>query len=270
VVLGVTNPQVVVREMSVANLPGSELRRSLPFQVHDQLPLPVDRSLLDFYPLENPGTNETVRGLLIAAPKDPVLTTVRAVEKAGLTVDRVDLASFALLRAVSVLDSAVEALVDIGAQSTSIVVHVDGVPLIVRTVPRGGAEVTAALASRLRIEVGEAELLKCRVGLLPDEGPEVPQIVRDAIRPLLSELRSSFGYLASASNPRQVARLALSGGGSLLPGLAELLGSEMGVPVVIADPLIRLRTVRRGRHDGLERFRSSAAVSVGLTLRVAS
>ena len=37
VVLGVTNPQTVVREMSVANLPEREMRKSLPFQVRDML-----------------------------------------------------------------------------------------------------------------------------------------------------------------------------------------------------------------------------------------
>src|SRR5436305_10156812 len=32
VVLGISNPQTVVREMSVANLPAREMRKSLPFQ----------------------------------------------------------------------------------------------------------------------------------------------------------------------------------------------------------------------------------------------
>src|SRR5436305_8279193 len=95
VVLGVANPQVVVREMSVANLPRKELRRSLPFQVRDMLPLAVDRSLLDFYPLGGADERHMLRGLLIAAPKEPVLTAIRAVEQAGLRVVRVDLASLA-------------------------------------------------------------------------------------------------------------------------------------------------------------------------------
>ena len=146
-----TNPQLVVREMSVANLPAKEMRQSLPFQVRDMLPLAVERSLLDFHPLEEPGDSPTVRGLLIAMPKDAVMATVEAVEKAGLHVDGVDLASFAVLRAVSRLDSQVEAIVDIGAQVTSLVVHADGEPLIVRTVPRGGTEITESMAARLGV-----------------------------------------------------------------------------------------------------------------------
>ena len=65
-----TNPQLVVREMSVSNLPAKEMRKSLPFQVRDMLPLAVERSLLDFHPLEEPGDSPTVRGLLIAVPKE--------------------------------------------------------------------------------------------------------------------------------------------------------------------------------------------------------
>ncbi|HEX8627442.1 MAG TPA: type IV pilus assembly protein PilM [Catenuloplanes sp.] len=270
VVLGVTNPQIVVREMSVSNLPPRELRASLPFQVRDVLPLPVEKSLLDFYPLEDPGTNTTVRGLLIAAPKDPVMTAVQAVQRAGLHVTRVDLASFALLRAASQLDSQVEALVDIGAQSTSVVVHTDGNPLIVRTVPRGGTEITEKIATRLRISAAEAEALKCRVGLLPDRDPDTAEAIDDAVRPLINELRSSFTYLASGERQSRVTRVALSGGGSLLPGLPDVIAEQLDVTAVIADPVMRLRDVRRGKRDELSRFRSSAAVSIGLTLGAAA
>src|SRR5687768_1272266 len=70
VVLGVTNPQIVVRPMSVSNLPAREMRASLPFQVRDALPLPVEKSLLDFQALEDPGKAKTVRGILVAAPKE--------------------------------------------------------------------------------------------------------------------------------------------------------------------------------------------------------
>jgi type IV pilus assembly protein PilM len=268
VVLGVTNPQVVVRRMTVANLPQRELRKSLPFQVRDALPLPPDKSLLDFYRLDDPGTAENVDGLLIAAPKEPVLAAVRAVERAGLHVSRVDLASFALLRATSYLDGQVEALVDIGARATSVVVHTDGRPFIVRSVPRGGDEITEMIAARLGATVAEAESLKCRVGLQPEENGEVAELVREALRPLVSELRGSFAYLSTSGQAR-VRRLALSGGGALLPGLTDLLRSQLDIEVAVVDPAMRLRDARRAKHDGPEHLQSSAAVSIGLTLGAA-
>jgi type IV pilus assembly protein PilM len=237
--------------------------------VRDALPLPVERAVLDFHPLEDPGKAETVRGLLIAAPKDAVLNAVHAIERSGLHVDNVDLASFALLRCTSRLDGQAEAIVDIGAQSTTVVVHRDGVPLMVRTIPRGGAEITELLTARLEITVKEAEKLKCSIGLDSDARPESAEVVWEAVRPLVNEIRSSFTYLASSESQARVARIALSGGGALLPGLAEVLAARLAVEVVVADPTARLRKPRGSSPEGLKKFRSSAAVSIGLTLGAA-
>jgi type IV pilus assembly protein PilM len=270
VTVGVTNPQLVVREMSVSNLPAKEMRKSLPFQVRDMLPLAVERSLLDFHPLEDPGTNPTVRGLLIAMPKDAVMTVVQAVEKAGLHVVSVDLASFALLRAASRLDTQVEAIVDIGAEVTSVVVHADGEPLIVRTVPRGGAEITETMATRLGIPGPDAEVLKCRFGLHGDGSPDTAVAAADAVRPLVNELRSSFTYLASSERQKQVTRISLCGGTALMPGLAEHIQRQLNVAVMYADSAGRLRDTRKARQRGFDSFVPSAAVSIGLTLGAAA
>ena len=268
--LGVTNPQLVVREVSVSNLPAKEMRKSLPFQVRDMLPLAVERSLLDFHPLEEPGDNPTVRGLLIAMPKDAVMTTVEAVEKASLHVVGVDLASFAVLRAASRLDAQVEALVDIGAEVTSVVVHTDGEPLIVRTVPRGGTEITESMATRLGVPPAEAEVVKCRFGLHGDGNPDTATAAADAVRPLVSELRSSFTYLASGERQKQVTRISLCGGSALMPGLAEHLQQQLSVAVMYADSAGRLRDTRKARQRGFDTFVPSAAVSIGLTLGAAA
>jgi type IV pilus assembly protein PilM len=271
VVVGVTSHQIVVREMTVPNLPARELRQSLPFQVRDVLPMPVDKALLDFYPLEKSKKAETVRGLLIAAPKENVLTMVHVVEKAGLKVSRVDLASFALLRAAAQLDAKVEAIADIGAEATNIVIHVDGEPRIVRTIPRGGADVTELIANRMGLSLADAEDLKCRVGLIPTENIRATEVIRDAMRPLISEIRSSFAYLQAADAQARVGSLSLCGGSALLPGLVDTLNNELGVRVFIADPLMRLRESRkRGKHNQLAMFRSSAAISIGLTLAAAA
>ncbi|GAA3912643.1 type IV pilus assembly protein PilM [Actinoplanes auranticolor] len=268
--LGVTNPQLVVRETAVSNLPAKEMRKSLPFQVRDLLPLAVERSLLDFRPLEEPGNNPTIRGLLIAMPKDAVKALVQAVEKAGLHVVNVDLSSFALLRAASRLDAQVEAIVDIGAEVTSVVVHVDGEPLIVRTVPRGGIEITESIAARLGIPAAEAEALKCRFGLHGDGRPDTAAAAADAIRPLISELRSSFTYLASGERQKQVTRVSLCGGSALMPGLAGHIQQQLGVSVVYADSASRLHDTRRYRQRSFDSFLPSAAVSIGLTLGAAA
>jgi type IV pilus assembly protein PilM len=233
------------------------------------LPLPPERTLLDFWPLEDPGASRTVRGLLIAAPKESVLNSVRAVEKAGLHVERVDLASFALLRAACRLDTQVEAIIDIGYRTTSLVVHADGEPLIVRTLPRGSHDLTDAIAQQLQVTLEEAEALKCELGMRAGPRKEAsPNVVREAVRPLISEIRSSFAYLTAGDRESTVTRLALAGGGGQLPGLDDELAEDLQVEVVAADATSRVHTAAAS-HGALDAFRSTAGVSIGLTLGAA-
>jgi type IV pilus assembly protein PilM len=187
-----------------------------------------------------------------------------------LRVAHVDLACFAALRAAAHLANDTEALLDIGANGTNIIVHTDGIPMIVRTVPRGGAEITTMMASRLGLSSAEAEALKCRVGLNAEENPDSAEVIIEAIRPLVTEIRGSFNYFAAAHPDTRIKRLALVGGAALLRGLPEMLTTELGLPTFLSDPLQRTNDLRKGgRHDSLGRFRSSAAVSIGLTLGAA-
>jgi type IV pilus assembly protein PilM len=269
VVLGLANPQVVVRETAVLNLPDRELRRSLPFQVQDALPMPVQRCVLDFHPVQRSAGAETVRGLLIAAPKDAVLAAVHAVERAGLHVARVDLAAFALIRAASGVDGQVEAMVDIGARVTTVVVHSDGRPVIVRTVPRGGAEITETIADRLGGGLADAESVKRRIGMRAELDLETAELIRDAGRPVVSEIRGSLAYLNAADPQARVTRIVLSGGGSLLPGFADALAGQFDIDVRPADPVVRVRDRRGGPPGDPDVFRATAAVPIGLTLGAA-
>jgi type IV pilus assembly protein PilM len=138
--------------------------------------------------------------------------------------------------------------------------------LIVRTIPRGGQEITAMMAKRLGVETHEAESIKCRVGLLADTATETAVVIREAVRPLINEVRSSFAYLTSGEQQTRVARLVLTGGGALLAGLADALSDQLGVEVGIADPLARLRGPGNRQDDELERCRCAAAVAIGQTL----
>ena len=59
----------------------------------------------------------------------------------------------------------VEALVDVGARVTNIVVHQGGVPRFVRILLMGGQDVTDAVAERMGVPQEQAEALKQQLGL---------------------------------------------------------------------------------------------------------
>ena len=122
-----------------------------------------------------------MNGLLIATPRQPVLTAVDAVERAGLKVARVDLSSFAMLRSIADEHLAVEAVIDLGADLTTIVIHNRGVPKLVRTLARGGRELTARLVDRMDLPEEVAEQAKYEIGLV--ESVRTPRSLAPSTKP---------------------------------------------------------------------------------------
>lgn len=268
VTVGIANQRVVVREVELPQMPAADLKKALPFQVQDVLPMPVDSALMDFLPVEvrTTGSGAVVRGLLVAAWRDTVTGLVTAVEGARLVPDAVDLASFAVLRAVGSglgSDTRTEALVDIGSTITQVVVHTGGSPRFVRILLAGGDDITEALAERAGVSLEEADRLKCELGLGDGQGAAtvVGHAVEAAALGFLEEVRSTVDYAAATSGHR-AERIVLTGGGARLSGLAPRLAAITGLPVELGSVE---RRVRLGKHATTV-HPDSAAVAVGLAL----
>ena len=276
VVLGVGNPRVVVRELELPWLPMAQLRASLPFQVQELLPMPVEDALLDYYPTgEYTGpTGRTLQGLLVAASRETVRSNVMAAESAGLKPQMVDLNAFALLRAMSrgELADKIIAVVDVGARVTNVMIAANGVPRFTRTLPSGGQDVTDALAGNMSIANPEAETLKREIGIGYSVRPELASgaaAVAEVTRALVEAARNTFVYY-SGNNPGAGIDIALlTGGGSQLPGLGQYLSTASRLPVAFGDPLAAMK-VSPSVRDRLPAATGSLAIPVGLAFGVAA
>jgi type IV pilus assembly protein PilM len=275
VALGVANQRVVVRQVDLPFMPPAELRASLPLQVQDYLPMPVDECVLDFHVTEErrDGESRQLRGLLVAASREMVSSNVATVQAAGLRATSVDLTSFAVLRSVARRQSeaATEALVDIGARVSNLVIHSDGVPRFVRVLLSGGQDVTDAIAERLGVPAALAEGIKRGVaGDVPDRERDLVQSAIDLMQEVfVDEIRSSIDYYSASNAQFPVERIVVSGGGSLLEGVVERLQTATRRPVVAGDPVSGLHIGRTGLDDDqLAAVQPLAAVPVGLALGV--
>ena len=170
VVIGIANQRVVVRQIDLPYLDEKELRDSLRFQVADHVPMPVEDAELDFEIIEDfqtEGGDHLMRVLLVAAASDMVNGFVQAASDGGLDPAGVDLTPFAVTRAVSpaargeVGAAGAEAVVDVGAGVTNIVVHEGGRIRFTRTLPNlGGDDFTETIVEQLRVSREDAERMK--------------------------------------------------------------------------------------------------------------
>ncbi|GAC1610054.1 MAG: type IV pilus assembly protein PilM [Mycobacteriales bacterium] len=283
VVVGVANQKVVVRQVDLPWLPVNELRKSLSFQVQDFIPMPVEQAILDFHPLEE-FTNEQggrmLRVLLVAAARDMVGSAMDAVTKAGLEPSMVDLNSFAVLRSLVTGGSGIgsmeaEALVDVGASVTNIVVHQGGVPRFVRILLMGGADITDAVAERLGVPMDQAESVKQGNGLatIPGQGESHPasRAIEQTGSAFVEEVRGSLDYYLAQAGAARIGRVVLSGGGSRLTGLVERVSAATRLPVETARVMSTLKMGKTGlTADQLAYVEPMVTVPVGLAMGMAS
>jgi type IV pilus assembly protein PilM len=282
VVIGVANQKVIVRQVDLPWMPPEELKKSLAFQVSDLIPMPVEAAVLDFHPLEE-RTGDTgarlKRGLLVAASRDMVNANLAAVQRAGLSPVMVDLTSFAVIRSVASFDdlgvgAPVEALVDVGARVTNIIVHQGGVPKFVRILLMGGQDVTDAVAERMGIPQLEAEAMKQRLGDEPADGfgaQAADRVVDATMAAFVDEVRGSLDYYLASSGSAPIARLFLTGGGARLTRLASRLAAATRVTVEEGNPMHALAIGKTGLSPEQIAFvQPLAAVPVGLALGAAS
>lgn len=282
VVLGVANQKVVVRQVDLPWMPVEELRKSLPFQVQDFIPMPVDQAILDFHPIEEFTASDgsrTLRVLLVAASREMIGSLLAAVKGAGLQPTQIDLSSFALVRSVvadvALLPGDAEVIVDIGARVTNIVVHQGGVPRFVRVLLMGGENITDAVAERMGVPFEQAEGIKQQLGMpaasaeLAFEHPAT-RVVEQTAAAFLEEVRGSLAYYRGQPGAVRIAKISLSGGGSRLTNLASRLAEATRLPVEPVAALGRFGADKTGlTAEQLNYAEPASTVSLGLALGVA-
>jgi type IV pilus assembly protein PilM len=287
VVFSVANDRVLVRQLDLDWMEPADFRKALAYSVADQIPMTLDDANLDYHVLEDIaavpefGLDRTLRILLVAATRDMVETFSSALDMAGLSPVHAELAPFALIRAAApttlptAADTA-EAIVDIGADTLTVVAHTGGRPRFVRTVGSlGGRLITGELQQKFGWSFDEAEQAKASYGLprqraAGEIGVDHPaqRAMEERVTAVVAEVRTTLNFfLGAGTGVTQLSRIVLTGGGSLLVGLDERIGEAMQTPVVGLTPpdAVKLAGVTSSDLNGA----GSVALLAGLAMGVA-
>lgn len=306
VFMGVGNQRVVVREIALPLLPEKELRASLGFQVQEFIPMAVDDAVLDYDPIgEFEQDDRTMlRMLLVAAQRSMVETVVSAATGAKLEPVGLDLVPFALVRSVGTTgvgmdleEDGDEAVIDIGAHVTNIVVHARGTVRFVRILPSGGRDVTIAIARGIGVDDEVAERIKRGEDVAFDEAPtpddrgggdegdegehegsegasalgppdldRAGEIAMQRAGSFVDEIRSSLEFYTAQAQGARIARVLVTGGGSKLEGLLDLLRQRIPVQVEAGRVFERARSQLSLSEEALAEAEPVLAVAVGLAI----
>lgn len=255
-----------------ADLSEDELEAQVELEAANYIPYPIDEVNIDFNTLgAMPGAADMQQVLLVAARADDVGARQSALEIAGLKAQVMDVEAFAIENAFELMQPSLNipggglvALVDIGASMTTLNILRDGRSLYAREQVFGGRQLTEEIMRRYGLTYEEAGRAK-RLGGLPESYDyEVLEPFRETLAQQVSRLLQ-FYYASSEYN--RVDQIVLSGGCASIPGIAQQVEEQLGVPTVVANPLAQMTLGPRVQAQALAQDAPALMIACGLALR---
>ena len=236
--VGVANQRTVLRTLELPPVTdGKELAAAVRFQAQDEVPMPLSNAVLDFHALgivDTPG-GPRQRVALVAAQRDMVEHLLAAVRGAGLRAEGVDLSAFALIRSLYRPDPEHEGRVlYLNVDGLTNMAIAEGSACRFTRVVGGGLEAMAGqLAERHGISLDNARALIAVANLTAPDSveEELRSVLENGIREIAGEVRNSLDFHRSQENGGDVSGVVLSGAALDIPGFADALEGELGVPL---------------------------------------
>jgi type IV pilus assembly protein PilM len=284
-VLALDDRLVRSRSFRLPEMPAEELRAAVELDGPEKLGFgSADECVVDALPAGTIRQGESTKQevIYVGVPRRPVERLIDRLGAIGVRTSSVEPGFCAAARAFARTfqrerdRSAVRVVVDIGWRSTAVLLLRGPALAFHKHLEFGGVDLERACADRLGLEpeaVGELRRRRMRPG--SDVDDRADRAMFNAVRPLMSdlahEIRLCLRYYSVTFRGAQPETCFLVGGESPEPGLAGVVGSALGMPTEVGDPLMnveapghvtaRVRGWRRGAPA------SEWTVAAGLSLR---
>ena len=257
-----------------SNLAYSDLEGQVELQADQYIPFPMEEVSFDFEVIGESERDPDMQDVLLVATRtENVDQRQVAVESAGLDARVVDVEAFAVENACQLLahqmidngEGKFIAIVDFGASSTTFSVLKDLKVIYTRDFAFGGQQLTEEIMRTYGLSVEDAGRAKKEGGLPSNYQPEVLDAFIDDMSQQVS--RSLQFFLASGSDREQPDQILVCGGCANIPGVAEVIGSRVGIPTEIGDPLGQMKLSTKAKAQGVRSDATALLTACGLALR---
>ncbi len=255
-----------------ADLDEDDMESQVELEAVNYIPYPIEEVNLDFEVLgPMPNNPEMMQVLLAASRAENVEMRASALELGGLAAKVMDVEAFAIENAFGLLADGLNlrrdglaALVDVGATMTTLNILRNGRSLYSREQVFGGKQLTDEVMRRYGLSYEEAGLAKRQGGLPESYEIEVLEPFKEALVQQISRLLQFF-YAGSEFN--RVDQVVLAGGCASIPGVAEMVEEQIGVPTTVANPLAHMTLGPRVQAHALAQDAPALMIACGLALR---
>lgn len=261
----------VIRYVNFLKMNKAELRQALKFEAQKHIPFSLSEVNIDAEILKDDLPENKMLVLIAALKKELIQQRAKCLENAGLRPNIIDIDSLALINSFSFNYPKVEipenksvCLLNIGASISNVNILDNGIPRLSRDIHSAGADFTKKLMDIFEVDFKTAEGLK--INPPEDKSDKIRAGFENVLTNLASEIRTSFDYYES-QNASSVVKIFLSGGGSKISGVAEMLSIALGIPVEAWDPFKKIEISDKIDLPKLNSFSGQFNIAVGLALR---
>ena len=256
------------------NLSAADMEGQVEMQADQYIPFPMEEVSFDFEVTGASERDPDMRDVLLVATRtENVEQRQAAVEAAGLAARIVDVEAFAVENACQLLTHQMPdgglgkfvAIVDFGASTTTFSVLRDLKVIYTRDFAFGGQQLTEEIMRTYGLSMEDAGRAKKEGGLPSNYQPEVLDAFIDDMSQQVS--RSLQFFLASGSGREQPDEILICGGCANIPGVAEVVGSRVGIPTDVGDPLGQMKLSSRAKAQGVRKDATALLTACGLALR---
>lgn len=240
-------------------LQDEELKDVLNQEASLYLPYPREQVDLDYQKLgiiDDEDGIAKVQVLLVATRKEVTDSYIETFQKAGLTIDVLEINSFALIRTIreqlrQFSSQEAVVLVDIEYDTTEVAIILNGIPQFNRSIPIGTYHLQDSLTKAMNLPSSrKIELLQGMT--IPNLGtqdstatgytegnPGMASLIR-ALSELGDELRRSTDFYKSQNENLKIEQMLLAGPGSAIGQLDEFFTQRLNLSTVKIDPVASL------------------------------
>ena len=231
-----------------------QLAEMVPIEARKYIPVPISEVSLDWWamPKDESTVSEYQNGqesaaevkgteVLLVVIHNDVITRNRDVEKlAGLATTFSEVEIFSSIRASIESGIAPQMIIDFGAATTKMFIVERGILRASHVINRGSQDITLSISKSMSIPFDEAEKIKRTHGIAEKDGDvDVASVSSVTVDYIFAEAgRFVLSYYKKSN--KKIAKIIMTGGGSLLPGMKERAQSAFETPVEIANPFSKV------------------------------
>ncbi len=239
VAVGLPSSKTFTTIIEVPTMSEAELRSTLKYQADQYIPMPLDDAKVDWTTLgASPNDAKKQEVLLASTAQNYVEGLIEMIDSLGFNVIAAEPDPIAITRSLLPdKPTGAHVILDIGDQSTDIVVTVGEKPVLVRTLPMGLKTLVGAIVQNLNIKEDQATQFVIKFGLAPDrlEG-QVFRAIESVLENFVTEIVKSVKFFQNKYATESVNRIHLSGYAGVIPHLAEYIGSKTELGTEVTSP----------------------------------